>query len=407
MEPHVDNKNFCILPWTHLYYFTDGYVYPCPKMTTFKQMRLGKTSDSIESLWNSDVLKNLRKEMLSQSGSVPICNSQCNNSINSCKKYVGTELHSQSLNVIASTKEDGSLDTVNYVAWNIPETNVCNFSCLYCNSNYSSAWYKVDHPTESGSIKRTFASPEALRATIDPYMDKVEEIHFASGESVFQESYYYILDELIKRGRQNDPKLRIFFITNMSSMFYKGRNIYELLNRFSNVTILASLDASHGRAEIIRYGSVWKNIEFTRKQIQQYKNLKFYLQPVMSIMNILHFPNFHKDWIEKGFATYDSVRYYVLTSPKEFNIKNLPTEMKAEVTERYSNYSTYLKSLYTSTVDIWPNRELPHTFIDKMIDQMNRAEPTNVSFVSKVREMETKFKFDFFSVFPELRDLSH
>mgnify|MGYP003658317338 CR=1 FL=1 len=152
------NYKPCLLPWSHLYYFTDGYVYPCPSLAGDLNYRLGKTTDSISDLWNS---------------------------FN--KTYFGYDLLNEIKPLIDSTDINGYCEP-NFIAWNILETNKCNLKCVYCNSQYSNQHSK----------DKAVASPfNGNLYSVYNTDNNVREIWFASGEPVIQDSTYTILEQLI------------------------------------------------------------------------------------------------------------------------------------------------------------------------------------------------------------------
>ena len=56
---------------------------------------------------------------------------------------------------INNTKEDGSFDKVNMIYWDIRFSNLCNLSCRYCGTYFSSNWYD-DQVALFGKPKQTF-----------------------------------------------------------------------------------------------------------------------------------------------------------------------------------------------------------------------------------------------------------
>lgn len=392
----VEQKNFCIIPWLHLYHFTDKKVYPCPVMGAWGVNKLGSIDDSIESLWNSEPLKKLRSKMI-KNEDIPFCNKNCNDSINSCKRHFGLELLDKAAPYILSTKEDGTVDKPNFIAWNIIESNKCNFKCSYCNVKFSSRY---------GEKYSTFDTPEELMKVYGNYLDDVQEIWFASGESAIQPGYYKILNALIEKKRFD---IRLFYITNMSTYSYQGQNMFELLNQFKHPVVFGSVDDKDERVEYIRFGSDYKKILDTRKKMQEYKNIKFILQPVMSIFNIFSFFDLHKDWYEKGLVGADQVRYYVLDSPRFLQFNTLPTLLKIKAARYLDEYKKWLSSVLPATVDFYPNRCHPLEYIDKMKSLLFANKQNNYlnelrDYIDTVLDKNSE-KLKFNNIFPEYKNL--
>ena len=115
---------------------------------------------------------------------------------------------------IHHTKADGHYDKVNMIYWDIRFSNLCNLSCRYCGTYFSSNWYddqvalfgKPNHPkvTYAGSSK-TDAYDQLIN-----YLPMVEQVYFAGGEPLIMEEHYKILKALIDIGKAD--KVRLIYI---------------------------------------------------------------------------------------------------------------------------------------------------------------------------------------------------
>jgi len=355
-------QHFCSVPFTHLYYFTDGFVYPCPALASNKEYRVGKVTDDPKILWNSALLRNMRQKM-SSNEPIAECVRECGSSLNSCKKYLGDESLDNALKNLSTIKEDGSTD-YNFSVWNLIESNKCNLKCTYCNSKYSSSWIA----DEKNIFNFTDTQYNGLdyNSTIQLYdqnYDKLEEIWLAGGEPTIQPSTYYFLNKL-KKDKRN---VRIRYITNLMFNSYKGENIFDLLEGFEDVIVFGSWDLDGKRGEYIRTNSKSETI---RKHIQEInkKNIPFYLQSVMSILNIYYFPDFHKSLYNDGLVGRDNVRYYNLNYPNIFRYSILKEEKKRVIVDRLSEYKGWLnKGVITN---VYANKEHPSLTVDKIIESM-------------------------------------
>lgn len=354
MDNITKNENFCILPWTHLYYFTDGYVYPCPATAGDKNMRLGATTDDVAKLWNSDTLKDMRRRML-KNERIDKCFTECNGCLNSCKKYFGNDLLSEVSQSIANTKPDGEAD-INFIAWNIIESNKCNLKCVYCSGNYS-CLHNADN-----AVMFTLP-PEKLEQLYDPDNTDVKEIWFASGEPVIQDSTYITLNKLLQ---SNKTDIRIRFITNLTKTEYKGQHIYDILEKFKNTIVFGSWDLDGSRGEYIRLNSDSDVIKQTIKLINS-KNITFYLQSVMSVLNLYYYPDFHRRLHDEGLVKKDNVRYYNLHYPEHFRYSILSKTKKDIIRNKLEAYKLWLGGI---TFDTYSNGESPLVTIDKIIECM-------------------------------------
>lgn len=361
--------NFCIVPWVHMYYFTDGYVYPCPSLAGREDMRLGKTSEDQRVLWNSDVSKSLRSQMIKNEFIQP-CFDECNGCLNSCKKYFGLDLLDHAKQSILSTTADGTSD-YNFIAWNIIESNICNLKCRYCSFQYSNLW------DENKTVHRGLPYADLISLYEKNY-DIVKEIWFASGEPILQESTYYFLDKLLKDNKTN---VRIRLITNLMKYQYKNRNIYDLLSQFEDVIVFGSWDLNGERGEYIRTNSCSNTIKNTIKEINS-KKIPFILQSVMSIFNLYYYPKFHKELHEEGLIKKDNIRYYNLHGPFKYRYSILPVSIKNEIKDKLTEYKEWLGD----NLDPFPNRECPLSVIDKIIDTLYTGKWGHWGFSEKENE---------------------
>jgi len=351
-----DTPNFCAVPWTHVYYFSDGYAYPCPMLAGKEKFRLGKNTDTIEDLWNSSVMKDMRLKMLD--GKIIIeCHNKCTANINSCKKHLGEEAIERNINKIEQTHADGSIP-LNFNIWNIMDSNRCNLACSYCNGDYS------NRHLNGGLVRKSFNIKQDMIDVYKSQVDKVEEVWFAGGEPVILDSTYDLLNLLkIKK-----DTVRIRFISNLMHTQFKDRKVYEILKEFSDVIIFGSWDLDGQIGEYIRFGNdsekIIKNIDYIRSL-----GHKLVLQPVMSIFNIFHFYDFHKRMFERGILDKDNIRYYVLSGPDYYRFSILPNYIKHRLTDNLNEYSNWIGE--SSDYDIFPNREQPSSYIKKMIHLLN------------------------------------
>jgi sulfatase maturation enzyme AslB (radical SAM superfamily) len=372
-----NSKNFCILPWSHLYFFTDGHAYPCPKLAGDPKFILGKNTDSVESLWNSDVLKTMRMRML-QNKEITECDMHCNKNISSCKAHVGLDLLEYVKSNIIGTLADGTSRTVTLLGANIIESNLCNYKCVYCHKNYSSKHF-------DGTIMKSIGENTELYTK---YFDGLKEIWLAGGEPVLHDMSYKILERLIA---ENKLDTRIRVITNLSCIGLKNKDFYKLLSNFKNAIVYGSWDMDGAIGEYIREGSnsdtIYKTIHHINSQ-----HIKFYLQPVISIFNIFYLFDFHKRLYEKGLIKRDNVRYYPLTDPDYYRISILPDNMKLSITELLYNYIEWLEE--EQEPDLYANHERPGSYVNKIIKLMNTGIGGHYNFSPEENRKRLKMFFN-------------
>jgi radical SAM protein with 4Fe4S-binding SPASM domain len=379
----------CLFPWTHMYYHSDKNVYPCCKLAGVEKFKLGNSSDTVESLWNSKVLKQLRKDIINKT-EPPECHYHCFNNINPLHLYLPEEYRAKQEEYFLQTAEDGHHNnSSNFVIWNINESNICNFKCVYCCSEFSNQFDKTS------PIRKSFDNVDSMLQLFEQNIPTIEKLFLSSGESHMQAGYYKMLELLIKNNKTN---IEINVHTNMSGYKFGKKNFFELLNNFSNVTVFGSLDSYGERAEYIRNGTCWKTIENTRKVLQQYKNIHFVIQAVITNLNLWSLPDFHQQWYEKGLVGKEDIRYFCLTSPEYLHISVLENSMKQKIEKKYIKYLDFLKDI-TSTKY---NTMTPYDKVSQILDCMKKepvVSPSFLNFNLFKKDLQNKLKFR--NVFPE------
>ena len=335
------NKYFCMLPWTHLHAYPNGNAYPCC-LADHKHPIGNMREETIEQLWNNQGMKTLRKNMLKGNASKECvkCYEQEANGWTSMRKSANKHFghHVREIN---NTQEDGSYDKVNMIYWDIRFSNLCNLSCRYCGSMFSSNWYddqkalwgKPDHDkiTYAGKHK-TDAYDQLLN-----YLPMVEQVYFAGGEPLIMEEHYKILKALIDIGKAKE--VRLIYNSNFTKLSYKKLNVLDLWPEFEDVSVGASLDAMGPRAELIRNGTVWKDIEKNREDmLKKCPQVDFYVSATLSAFNVRHVVDFHNTWVEKGLIGYKDWNMNVVQDPEYYRADILPSAMKQTITEEYEQH---------------------------------------------------------------------
>jgi radical SAM protein with 4Fe4S-binding SPASM domain len=125
----MNSKTFCILPWVHIYANPDGSVLPC--CVADHHLHLGNTrNNSIKEIWNNQNYKTLRKKMLAgeQCRECTACYQSENNN-NTSSRLSNNEKFKDYMHLVDQTNDDGSLEDMNLVYFDVRWSNICNFKC--------------------------------------------------------------------------------------------------------------------------------------------------------------------------------------------------------------------------------------------------------------------------------------
>jgi organic radical activating enzyme len=337
------NKSFCMYPWIHLHAFPTGEAYPCcnTEMGEF----IGNTREStIQEIWDGAPMQEVRRKMLTGE-TVKGC-TRCYEQEDSGFFSMRMSANKHFGHHVALT--DDPTPPMKLIYWDIRFSNLCNLRCRSCGHIFSSNWYD-DQVKLAGSkwkeqnTRINFAgkTEDDIWEQLEPQIDNLEQVYFAGGEPLIMEEHYRLLHELIKRRRTD---VRLIYNTNFSQLIYKKTNVLELWREFDSVSVGASLDGSGVRGEYIRKGTNWSQVERNREEMLKIcPKVDFYISPTLSIMNALHIPDFHRDWVNKGFIKPQDLMLNLLQDPVYYRIDVFPFQYKVDVQEKFIEHISWLK----------------------------------------------------------------
>lgn len=346
----LNSKHFCIYPWIHLYVDPSGKTMPCCSSGGggTDLAVLGNTNrSSLKEIWNSDATKNLRVRMLNDQPSPGCerCYEQEKNGFFSMRNSANKH-HGHHISRVDSTHSDGSVDQFNMVYWDVRFSNLCNLRCRSCGPGYSSQWYQDQIKLAPDYAKTHRALISAGKFETDlweqliEHIDYVEQIYFAGGEPMLMDEHYRILEELERRKKFN---VRLIYNTNFTEIRLKNRTVFDYWKKFDSVAVGASLDAQGTRAEYIRKGTVWSEVEQNRRLMMEVcPRVDFYVSSTLSILNAWHLPDFHRDWVEKGLIAAKDWNINILTDPLHYRIDIAPEHYKQAIRDKYIQHLAWL-----------------------------------------------------------------
>lgn len=398
---------FCMAPWVHLHANIEGKIFPCCNAAGYLDEAIGdlKQNPSLLSAWNSERMKTLRQNMLSGKRSA-MCG-QCYKyeqiGNNSARLQMNTEFAGHA-DKIDMTGEDGYLNTNAIPYLDIRFSNFCNFTCRICSHYFSNKWYNeavalgtVAH--NGDRVTFTTNNPEQLWKELEQVLPYVEKIHFAGGEPLMTEEHYRILEFLLQQGKTD---VLLTYNTNFSHLTFKGYDAVKYWAKFSNVYLGASLDGSGTRAEFMRKGQVWSEAVANRQRLlAECPNVKFYINPAVSLLNIWHLPDFYKEWVEAGLLEPQNIDAYLVFDPAYYDVQRLPADIKKVITEKYSTFIN--NYLHAKGADDNTKRKLKY-----LVDYMNEQQlPMLDEFYTVTAKLDNLRGEEFYSIFPELEGLKN
>lgn len=342
----------CVIPWIHLNIMPKGKVYPCCMTSDFSGYAGDLNTQTIEEIWNSDYMKNLRVQMLN--GEEPKMCSRCFEGERSSGQsarighndYFKTKL--EEIPVI--TESDGYVDKIDLKYWDFRFSNLCNYKCRTCGPDYSSAW--IPDAKQLGLLNEDASKVISINETINvdfvkEHIETVEKIYFAGGEPLLMDEHWQILDMLDEQRRYD---VVLTYNTNASKLTYKNKNVLDYWKKWKeNVWLCPSIDEIDERAELIRHGTDWKKMEQNLRDISE---IGVYIKPTITVsnMNAHRIPVILQRLIDIG-----AIRNYenhwpfllnVLESPAHYNVTTLQDGMKTSIREGIEKFVNEFKNRY-------------------------------------------------------------
>jgi MoaA/NifB/PqqE/SkfB family radical SAM enzyme len=392
-----DSKTFCIYPWIHLHAYPTGEAYPCCHAEMAYPVGNCRHK-TLEEIYYDAPMRELRNDMLTEQPNPTCgrCYEQEESGFFSGRKSANKH-HGHHIKRI----DDGKFEMT---YWDIRFSNLCNLSCRSCGHIFSSSWYqdqvKLAGPTwavENKALNIAGRNKDDMWEQLIPHLDYVEQIYFAGGEPLMMEEHYRILDELERRGRFD---VRLIYNTNFTQTKLKDREVFDYWRKFDSVAVGASLDAMGVRAEYIRKGTSWDQVERNREQMLAVcPNVDFYISPTLSIMNALHLPDFHRAWVDKGYIKPQDLNVNILQDPAYLRIDIASQEYKEHINIKYQEHLDWLRPqdpLNRATVGF-----------ESAINFMMATNNTTLipKFWIKTGELDQIRNENILDIIPELKDL--
>ena len=401
-----DSKTFCIYPWIHVHAYPTGEAYPC----CHAEMNVGQIgnckTNTLAEIWNSPEQRQLRVDMLSETPNAACgrCYEQEESGFFSGRRSANKH-HGHHIGRINATDDVGHTEQFEMTYWDLRFSNLCNLSCRSCGHIFSSSWYK-DQTELAGPAWAKINKPlnYAGRFATDmweqliEHIDHVEQIYFAGGEPLMMEEHYLILEELERRGRFD---VRLIYNTNFTKTRLKDRTVFDYWRKFDSVAVGASLDASGPHGEYIRKGTEWATVEANRREMMEIcPKVDFYISPTLSIMNAMHLPDFHRDWVEKGLLKPQDLNVNILQDPAYLRVDIATAEYKQQIQTRYEEHLEWLRPLDHLT--------RATVGFESAITFMNSTDNTHLldTFWRKTHELDSIRYEKLLDVIPELKAIA-
>jgi len=370
---------FCFSPWAHLEISAVGEFKPCcvykESVTDSHGHAYNINHNSIEEVYNSDYLKNLRQEFLS--GSTPSGCQHCwykeQHEGNSNRTWFRTQLgiEAECLNI-----EQDSL--TNLKSLDIKLGNLCNFKCRICTAGSSSRiaeeqikYFKstsgdfTSVDLKSLNQRGQWAENENIWKMFKILGSQLINIDFYGGEPFLIKQHEKFLDYLII----NDYAKNIRLHYNSNGSVYPTQ-LFDKWKLFRQVDIAFSIDNTGKRFELER-GGEWVKIEKNLDNFLASKlpNMILSIFATVSVLNVYYLDRLIS-WVES--RNFNALIWNLLETPDYLSITAMNQQLTSLIIDRLNqiDLETLQKYKVLPIIELLNQNNNSSNLIDELADYM-------------------------------------
>ena len=347
-DPKI-SPTFCPLPWLHLYLHTDGAIFPC---CMYREKTGDLKSETLAANWNSEGMKQIRREMLA--GKEPKGCDPCFNQerLGSVSYRQHSQQHFKELNAAAvaqATLPDGSLKEFKLQSADFRFSNLCNFKCRSCKSEFSSS---IAAEEKLSALATPGPRGQAMQEFAGHYQS-LKKIYFAGGEPMLQKEHWQILKDLSSLGRASE--IALTYSTNGSLLALKDDSAIEHWKKFKAVSVWFSVDAMGEQAEYWRNGSRWseieKNIQAVRDAAKEFPQISYCVKSTLSWPNIHAWIRLVKHFLQNELISHPShFDFSLVEGPADLCLRSIPDFKKEEIENALEAFKIFLLEYFPENV---------------------------------------------------------
>ena len=379
---------FCPLPWNSINMRNNGDLRICCNTNSYSpQKGIMKKQDGTpynagKDDWNearnAEMLKEVRQSMMKGEWHPECerCRQEEINGIKSRREYENEDWGKWFGNVNLEsvkehTAEDGTIDPkkvpVDFI--DIRYGNFCNLKCRMCGPTDSHKWYddfvkitgKTEYKDTHEKIKLTknakgkwhtnqydwFQSNNRYWSNFEQYAPNAKKLYIVGGEPLIIKEHQESLERLVASGKSKNIQLEY----NSNLTMVPDRLVY-LWEQFKQIRIGVSIDGTGSvfnyQRTPAKFDAVYKNM--MTLQTNDRINLKAWFAFTVTPYNVFHMPEFMK-WklVESGLTKFNPltgmrpvITHHMCHSPKYFNVKVLPPDLKEQVKQYYQEHKDWV-----------------------------------------------------------------
>jgi radical SAM protein with 4Fe4S-binding SPASM domain len=360
-NPVKSTKTLCAVPWMHLAFEPSGKVVPCCLTSAHDYWAGDLNTQSIEQIWNSDNMKKLRVEFMN--GEEPAVCNKCFDkekvTYGSGRQHHNREFKNVLDKIPEITEADGTCNTMELKYWDFRFSNLCNFKCRTCGPRFSSAWVpdakKLGYSDQEKVWNIESVDDLSNFDFLKEQVQHVQKIYFAGGEPLLMPEHWQMLDMLVENKRFD---VSLSYNTNCSTLTYGKKNVIDYWKQwqFMKLEVWPSLDEIDERAELIRSGTRWKDVEDNLKQLIELPNA--IIRPGLTIggLNVFRLPAIIDRLMDLGVLKekFGYINFFLnlVMDPAHYHVKILPDEYKAKISADLLAYSENFNKKYNTNINV-------------------------------------------------------
>ncbi|NBO28085.1 MAG: twitch domain-containing radical SAM protein [Synechococcaceae bacterium WB6_1A_059] len=392
------SKVFCMFPWLHLNVTPKGDIYPCCSNDYSDPIDNTANTTLLEAI-NHPKMKELRINMLNEKPSkiCEFCYKHEQAGPHSFRNYSKDNFAKYFDQLVPQTEEDGSISDFKMRYFDIRFSNICNFKCRTCGSEFSSQWAKENRRYDKNLpiLWHSGHGKNDLLKEILTHVDHIDLAYFAGGEPLITEEHYILLEEMI---RKNKTDVILRYNTNASNLKFKDFDILSLWKNFKRIELSCSVDHYGSRAEYIRHGTNWGEVESNLLLFRKLDFVDFQINTVLSIFNFMTLHKFYEYMINMGLIKpsdwYHSL--YLAVNPSHYSSTSLPRLLKKRIKNKHLRFLDYCEG----------------TLLERLIkdavnftNEQDTWEENKETFWRHTKSIDVIRGESFLKTFPELKDL--
>jgi hypothetical protein len=379
-----DCSTFCPLPWNSINIRNNGDIRICCNANSYTANRgivrhdngtpYNASRDNLQDSRNSELSREVRATMLRGEWHPECerCRQEEKNGVLSRRQmeYNDWDLTPELAEEL--TAADGSIKTEDFPLefFDIRYGNFCNLKCRMCGPTDSHTWFddfvklndgKAEYKDTHEKIVLTknakgrwetdqydwFKGSNMYWTNFEDYTQNAKKLYIVGGEPLIIEEHVDSLERLIHNG--SAANMQIEYNTNLTNVTPR---MLELWKHFKEIRIGASIDACNEIFDYQRAPAKWEHVYENLKKIEANNeiNFKCWFAFTITPLNVFHFPEFMRWKVEEsGLTKFNPTHswrplasFHMCHSPKYYNIKVLPDDIKQEISRQYSEWRNWM-----------------------------------------------------------------